>query len=171
MIIRYDIIIEHLHHKKIKLCKILLSKNVHVCMCTCTCVYCEHTFHSIESGVPFQRKRSKSIDDTQRQIARAFVTEAGLPITEFPDPQSSRLASWLQTCLTRLGRGSKDYSLLVFHKNNWFRRRVKQLVKSVYPLAIILYTMYTCIHVRTCTVYTYNICTCICNNNYGTCTV
>jgi voltage-dependent calcium channel L type alpha-1C len=84
-----------------------------------------------EGSSPFRRHlRSKSIDDVHRQIVRSYISHVGAPRTDFPDPKVSLLVVWLRACLGRLGRGSLDSSLLVFHKNNRFRKRVKQAVKS-----------------------------------------
>ena len=82
---------------------------------------------------PFRHGRSKSIDDVHRQMVRSYISHFGAPRTEFPDPKVSPLVVWLRVCLRRLGRGSLDYSLLVFHKNNRFRKNVKRAVKSKYP--------------------------------------
>ena len=92
-----------------------------------------HLCNSKQLDTPIRRNRSKSIDDVQRQMVRSYVTNRGAPRTDFPDPKVSRAVSWLRVCLDKLGRGSLDYSLLVFHKNNRFRRTVKRVVKSKYP--------------------------------------
>lgn len=82
---------------------------------------------------PTRSHRSKSIDDIQRQMVRTYVTRTGAPRTDFPDPKVSHIILLVWACLRKLGRGSLDNSLLVFHKNNRFRRTVKRAVKSKYP--------------------------------------
>lgn len=88
----------------------------------------------LETASPFRRGRSKSIDDVHRQMVKSYISHVGAPRTDFPDPKVSLVVVWLRACLRRLGRGSVDYSLLVFHKNNRFRKNVKRAVKSKYPL-------------------------------------
>lgn len=82
---------------------------------------------------PIRSNRSKSIEDVQRQMVRTYVTSTGAPRTDFPDPKVSRIILLVWACLRKLGRGSLDHSLLVFHKNNRFRKTVKRAVKSKYP--------------------------------------
>lgn len=90
---------------------------------------------SKQEGTPLRRNRSKSMDDVQRQIVRTYmyISHTGAPRTDFPDPKVSPIVLWVRACLGKLGRGSLDYSLLVFHKNNQFRKTVKRAVKSKYP--------------------------------------
>ncbi|CAI7994826.1 hypothetical protein GBAR_LOCUS1559 [Geodia barretti] len=87
----------------------------------------------LETASPFRHGRSKSIDDVHRQMVKSYITHVGAPKTDFPDPKVSLVVVWLRACLQRLGRGSLDYSLLIFHKNNCFRKNVKKAVKSKYP--------------------------------------
>ena len=87
----------------------------------------------LETASPFRRGRSKSIDDVHRQMVKSYISHVGAPKTDFPDPKVSLVVVWLWACLRRLGRGSLDYSLLIFHKNNCFRKNVKRAVKSKYP--------------------------------------
>ena len=98
--------------------------------CTCNNFI---TVHSKREGTPIRRKRSKSIEDIQRHMARSYVSHVGAPKTDLPDPQFSRVVSWMNACLRKLGRGSSDHSLLILHKSNRFRRTVKKAVKSKYP--------------------------------------
>ncbi|CAI7994820.1 Voltage-dependent N-type calcium channel subunit alpha-1B, partial [Geodia barretti] len=84
----------------------------------------------LETASPFRHGRSKSIDDVHRQMVKSYITHVGAPKTDFPDPKVSLVVVWLRACLQRLGRGSLDYSLLIFHKNNCFRKNVKKAVKS-----------------------------------------
>jgi hypothetical protein len=84
----------------------------------------------LETASPFRRGRSKSIDDVHRQMVKSYISHVGAPKTDFPDPKVSLVVVWLWACLRRLGRGSLDYSLLIFHKNNCFRKNVKRAVKS-----------------------------------------
>lgn len=95
-------------------------------------VFVLYTCSKLEGTLPFWRIRSKSIDDVNRQIIRTYITHTGAPRTDFPDPKVSPLLVWIRACLGKLGRGSLDYSLLVFHKNNRFRKKVKRAVKSRY---------------------------------------
>ena len=94
-------------------------------------------FSKWEDSSPSRGIRSKSIDDVHRQIIRTYVTEMGAPRTDFPDPKVSLPVLWVRACLAKLGRGSLDHSLLVFHKNNAFRKKVKRAVKSKYPSSLL----------------------------------
>ena len=84
---------------------------------------------SKQEGTPSRTNRS---DDVQRHMVRTYITHTGVPRTNFPEPKVSRSILWVRGCLKRFGLGSLDYSLLIFHKNNRFRRIIKRAVKSKY---------------------------------------
>ena len=104
---------------------------------------------SKQKDTPIRRNRSKSIDDVQKQMVRTFISHTGAPRTEFPDPKVSPILLWMRACLGRFGRGSLNYSLLVFHKNNRFRKTVKRAVKSKYPFDLLhnMYVLYIYVQV------------------------
>jgi hypothetical protein len=60
----------------------------------------------------------------------------------------------MRACLGRFGRGSLNYSLLVFHKNNRFRKTVKRAVKSklfsvFFGIVVLLNALLLCVHIPT----------------------
>ena len=129
---------------------------VYTCtVCICSCIYWKSVYTSSsacskEEKRPTWRHRSKSIDNVRQQMIRTYISDTGSPRTDFPDPKVSHVALWLRACLRKLGQGSLDYSLLIFHKNNKFRQKVKRAVKSKYPTNFI--HVYTCIYNNyTCT--------------------